>query len=78
MADLHQAAVDWQRLLDFARQRGWSADLTDHGHVRFERNGSVLFGPNMGAASREQLRAVARRLVHAERYAEQHGARWRT
>jgi hypothetical protein len=70
MNDLHQMAVDFQRLLDFARQRGWSADLTDHGYVRFERGGSIVFGPNMGA-SIEQLREVARRLIHVERYGEE-------
>jgi hypothetical protein len=77
MVDLHQAAVDWQRLLDFARQRGWSADLTEHGYVRFEKDGSVVFGPNMGAPV-EMLRQAASRLIHAEHYGEQHGARWRT
>jgi hypothetical protein len=77
MSDLPQAAVDWQHLLEFARQRGWSTDLTDHGYVCFEKNGSVVLGPNMGA-SIEALREVARRLVHAERYGEQHGSRWRT
>jgi hypothetical protein len=74
MSDLHEAAVDWRKLLEFARERGWSADLTDHGHVRFERNGSVVFGPNMGA-SLDQLWDAARRLLHVERYGREH-ARW--
>jgi hypothetical protein len=70
-ADLHQLAVDWQKLLDFARQRGWAVDLTEHGYVRFERSGSVLYGPNCGA-SLAQLRECAKRLLHVERYGQEH------
>jgi hypothetical protein len=71
MEDLHQMAAVFQKLLTFARQRGWSADLTENGYVRFERGGSVVFGPNMGA-SLEQLRECAKRLLHVERYGEGH------
>jgi hypothetical protein len=72
-ADLHAAAIDWQKLLDFARERGWRADLTDNGFVRFEKDRSVVFGPNIGAPL-DVLREAAKRLVYADRYHAQHGA----
>jgi hypothetical protein len=74
--DLHEVATDWLRLVNFARERGWAADLTGNGFLRFEKNGSVVFGPNLGA-SLEQLREVARRLIHVEQFGDEHGARWR-
>jgi hypothetical protein len=74
--DLHEVATDWLKLVNFARDRGWGADLTDNGFLRFEKAGSVVYGPNLGAPI-EQLREVARRLIHLERYGDKHGARWR-
>jgi hypothetical protein len=74
--DLHKEAADWQRLTDFARSRGWTADLP-RGFQRSEKSRSVVFGPALGA-SLEQLREVARRIIPVKRYGEQHGARWRS
>jgi hypothetical protein len=63
--------ADWQRLLQFARERGWSAEATAHGYVRFAKAGSVVFGPTMGAGL-DQMRDCARRLLHADKYREAH------
>ena len=75
--DLAAMAADRTLFTAWAAGRGWSVDLTDTGYFRCERQGSVVLGPRLGEASCEGLRELARRLVHVERYARQHGARWR-
>jgi hypothetical protein len=45
------AATSWQKMLDFAAQKGWQADLTPSGRVRLKKDdGSIVFGPGPDAS----------------------------
>jgi hypothetical protein len=45
------AATDWQKMLAFAAEKGWQADLTPSGRVRLKKDASVVFGPGPDASN---------------------------
>jgi hypothetical protein len=59
-----------QLLVDFARDHGWSADLTPAGRIKLSKEGSVVLAPGPDSLTRESVADAVHRMGHAEGFME--------
>jgi hypothetical protein len=42
--------IGWVRLIQFVGSKGWSVELTEHGHLCLRKDGSAVLGPDLTPA----------------------------